>query len=139
MTNRPLIQAFSPTWEKVLVAQVANLLYRRLLVGLAGRLIIPRMVGDEVTRLKFSQLFRGKLESPYVVSYFMNGLLGVAISHPVEVCARSIASTLSRLATCPPSAVPLRRTGDTADWQSALRERGSPRTVDGKAHPWLLP
>ena len=51
--------------------------FRRLdgAIPLAVRLIIPWMVGDEVTRRKFSQLFPGKLESPDVVSYFMNGLL----------------------------------------------------------------
>jgi len=48
---------------------------KKVLAALTGRLIAPWMVGDEVTRLKFSQLFRGKLESPDVVSYFMNGLL----------------------------------------------------------------
>ena len=54
-------------------------------LDLAGRIIIPYGVGDEVTRLKFSQLFRRTLESPDVVSYLMNRLLG--LSRPVCLLA----------------------------------------------------
>ena len=41
---------------------------------------ISFFVGDEVTSLKFLRFLKGKLETPYVVSYFFNRLLWAAMS-----------------------------------------------------------
>ena len=47
-------------------------LFRKPMV--VGSLEISFFVGDEVTSLKFLRFLKGKLETPYVVSYFFNRL-----------------------------------------------------------------
>jgi hypothetical protein len=47
-------------------------------MGLLGSpLKISFFVGDEVTSLKFLRFLKDKLETPYVVSYFLNRLPAV--------------------------------------------------------------